>query len=255
MVVFNCPLDVRLKKNRLPKRAIRRSVPTIIRIPATLAPNQSSVARGRASPKEASSIDSGADLLSSSQLREGTPGQTQRELRSSPLSFLCSFLLLSSSAPIPLVVSSPVSTRLFFCCCPLLWSGLLSLLLTPSHHLFFYLFPFLGRAPFIHHGPYYRDCLAHWHCQCKLCNSTGICVYVSCVFTDNVLLDSSLTNGVYIPVRPMAMTAMKTNKNPSSNYHLSDTRLSPSGVRLLLSWWVSGYLREGGTSTMDDGPC
>ena len=79
--------------------------------------------------------------------------------------------------------------------------------------------------------------------MCLVCLLTMICC------------DSSLTNGVYIPVRPMAMTAMKTNKNPSSNYHLSDTRLSPSGVRLLLSWWVSGYLREGGTSTMDDGPC
>ena len=79
MVVFNCPLDVRLKKNRLPKRAIR-DAPTIIRSPTTLDLKWHSVVRGRASPKRASSIDSGADLLSSSQLREGTPGQTQREL-------------------------------------------------------------------------------------------------------------------------------------------------------------------------------
>ena len=142
MVVFNCPLDVRLKKNRLPKRAIRRSVPTIIRIPATLAPNQSSVARGRASPKEASSIDSGADLLSSSQVTEGTPGQQLRE-SFDPARSLSSFhfvfsLFFNSNSTGCLVAS--VAIRLFFCCCPLLWSGLLSLLLTPSHHLFFSFF-------------------------------------------------------------------------------------------------------------------
>lgn len=63
------------------------------------------------------------------------------------------------------------------------------------------------------------------------------CVW-ECVFTDNVCFDSSLTNGVYIPVRPMAMTVMDTNKYPGSNCRLPDTRLLLSGVRLLLLWWV-----------------
>ena len=63
-------------------------------------------------------------------------------------------------------------------------------------------------------------------------------VFVCVCLLTMICCDSSLTNGVYIPVRPMAMTAMDTNKNPGSNCRLLDTRLSLSGVRLLLLWWV-----------------